>query len=256
MLVARAAVLMPLNVLVLSTFSRMKENITAFVPFTFDETFIRINEAIHGGRPLWEILQPILGHPLVTDIIDRIYYLWFPVFLLTLYWQVFTPARPLLRRQFMLAFVASWVFIGTLGAIALSSAGPAFLDNLGIAHPSSQSLMDYLNSVVAQGYPLESLVVQDMLWQAYSTGLDFPYEGISAMPSMHVAIAVLLALTGWHINRVVGIAYTLFAVVIFIGSFHLAFHYAIDGYLSAIMIAVIWWISGVIVRRDAPAAGA
>ena len=76
-------------------------------------------------------------------------------------------------------------------------------------------------------------------------------SGISAMPSMHVALATLFALVGWRTNRWVGIATTLFAVIIQIGSVHLGWHYAIDGYAGAVGMIVIWLLVGrALARRE------
>ena len=36
----------------------------------------------------------------------------------------------------------------------------------------------------------------------------------------------------------------LYAVAILVGSVHLGWHYAIDGYVAAIMVWVIWMVSG------------
>ena len=66
---------------------------------------------------------------------------------------------------------------------------------------------------------------------------------------MHVSISVLMALAAWRFHRAFGIAMTLFALFIQIGSVHLAWHYAIDGYLAAAVTVALWWISGWIVRR-------
>jgi hypothetical protein len=41
---------------------------------------------------------------------------------------------------------------------------------------------------------------------------------------------------------------TLFAIVIFIGSIHLGWHYAIDGYASALATAAIWIAVGRLLR--------
>ncbi|MCZ6764391.1 MAG: PAP2 family protein, partial [Alphaproteobacteria bacterium] len=40
----------------------------------------------------------------------------------------------------------------------------------------------------------------------------------------------------------------IYAAAIMIGSVHLAWHYAIDGYLGALMAWGIWWLSGHLVR--------
>jgi hypothetical protein len=76
------------------------------------------------------------------------------------------------------------------------------------------------------------------------------------MPSMHVGVAVLLAIFGWKRHRLLGLGFSAFALVIFLGSIHLGFHYAVDGYVAAIMVVVIWWISGRIARRTISEASA
>jgi hypothetical protein len=244
---ARAIVLVPVTALVTGTFSAIKAEIPAIQAFSFDQAFIALDAALHAGRQPWELLQPVLGHPLVTDTIDRTYYLWFAILYHTFYWQIFTTRFPLLRLRFITAFMLSWILIGSAAAIALSSAGPVFLAGLGIDDAAFTDLFAYLRSV-DETHSLFALRVQEWLWQAYAAGAPMPLKGISAMPSMHVAIAVLLALFGWRRHWLLGIGYTAFAVMIFLGSIHLGFHYAVDGYLAAAMVVAIWWVAERIAR--------
>ena len=69
------------------------------------------------------------------------------------------------------------------------------------------------------------------------------------MPSMHVAEAVLFAILGWKANRWLGEALTLFALITQVGSVHLGWHYAIDGYLAAVAVVPIWLLGGWIARQ-------
>ena len=73
--------------------------------------------------------------------------------------------------------------------------------------------------------------------------------GISAMPSMHTAAALLFALAGWHLNRKLGIALFIFTGMILLGSVHLAWHYAIDGYAGIAIALIAWWVSGIVARK-------
>ena len=57
-------------------------------------------------------------------------------------------------------------------------------------------------------------------------------------------MVVLLAIVAWKTHRLLGIAYTAFAVVIQIGAVHLGWHYAIDGYVSAVCVPALWWAVG------------
>jgi membrane-associated phospholipid phosphatase len=74
------------------------------------------------------------------------------------------------------------------------------------------------------------------------------------MPSLHVAIVTLCAISGWYLSRLVGALLTLFAIVIFIGSIHLGWHYALDGYASALMAGGIWYGVGKFLGRSQTAA--
>jgi len=108
--------------------------------------------------------------------------------------------------------------------------------------------MAYLREVDRAYSSMTAMQVQDALWRAYG-GSPQGIEGISAMPSMHVSIALLLALFGWRISRLAGLAYSAFAMLIFLGSIHLGFHYAVDGYVAAAMTLAIWWGCGAVARR-------
>ena len=69
-------------------------------------------------------------------------------------------------------------------------------------------------------------------------------KGISAMPSMHVATSVLFALVAWQTHRKLGIVLTVHAAAVMIGSVHLAWHYALDGYIGALLTYGIWRAAG------------
>ncbi len=77
----------------------------------------------------------------------------------------------------------------------------------------------FLESVDA--FPLWALQTQDYLWQGYVTQVNGIGSGISAMPSMHVSIAVLMALCTYRLNKTLGYFACAFAVIIQIGSVHI-----------------------------------
>ena len=63
----------------MSAFTSWKRAIPSFRPFAYDEPFTAAARAMNGGRLEWEWLQPLLGRPLVTLAIDRIYVGWYAV---------------------------------------------------------------------------------------------------------------------------------------------------------------------------------
>jgi len=236
------AVVLLLTPLFMSAFGSFKSTIPAIQAFCWDPTFMAWDRALHGGHHPWEWLQPVLGRPLATSVLNFFYNLWFFVLFTVIFWQAWSGNRRL-RVQFLLSFVLVWCVIGTATAIALSSAGPCYYGQVTGLNDPYAPLMTYLREA-GRHYPVWALHMQDTLWQGYQEGGTNLIKGITAMPSMHVAIAVLFALLAGRTNRWFGLAMSGFAVVIFLGSIHLAWHYAIDGYLAAGMTVVIWWAVG------------
>lgn len=234
--------------LVLIGFSALKEAIPAIVPFAFDSTFMHLDRAVHLGHDPWRLLQPLLGTPMITAVLNMAYNAWFFVMFICLFWQGFATRGNVLRTQFLLAFALTWFVGGNIMATAASSAGPAFYGALGLSPNPYADLLAYLHSA-NESYPVFALKVQDMLWAAY-TGKETAAAGISAMPSMHVATSVLFALMAWRVNRWAGVGLWVFAAVIMLGSVHLAWHYAIDGYVGALVAVGCWQGAGIIARRN------
>ena len=70
------------------------------------------------------------------------------------------------------------------------------------------------------------------------------------MPSIHVSTALLFFLLWRRLSRLMGWAMGVFLVAILIGSVHLGYHYAIDGYVSIVLAGAAWWGVGRILERD------
>lgn len=226
-----------------SAYNSVKRTIPYINPFSWDRQFSDWDKFLHGGFHPYELIQPLLGYPLVTSLMDRLYASWFAVLILTVVWQAFTTRNQAVRQQFFLTFPLIWIVLGTGGAILLSSAGPVYFDRV-LAEPGPyQTLLTYLGRADEQ-YLVLAVNGHEFLWRVYMAGGDNFGTGISAMPSMHIAMTTLFAIVGWKTNRFLGIAYTVFAVFIQLGSVHLAWHYAIDGYISTIAVLILWWVVG------------
>ena len=57
---------------------------------------------------------------------------------------------------------------------------------------------------------------------------------------MHVSASTLVMLAGIHLNRKLGLVLGLGVFFTWIGSIHLAWHYAIDGILSFVLTILVW----------------
>lgn len=222
-----------------ATYTNLKVLTPAIVPFCWDADFAAWDRWLHGGYDPWQILQPLLGHPYVTSLINAVYNFWFLLAYAVISWQIVSTERPRLRMQYLLTFVLVWAVIGNVVATILSSAGPVYYGRVtGLPDPYAP-LMSYLQhaSTVAA---VPALEMQEILWKLYKAhGLAIG-SGISAMPSLHVAIATSIVLLARRIDRGMAIGATVFAAFILIGSVHLGWHYAIDGYVSIIGTVLIW----------------
>lgn len=220
-------------------FAALKPDIARIRPFMWDQTLMQLGIWMGFGTHYWQILWPLLGHPAITAFLSIAYALWFPVMFGCLFWQLNRSSRDSTRSQFLLSYAFAWFFGGFVLATIFSSAGPAFYSHIVPGPNPYAPLLHYLRET-ARHWPVWTVNVQDMLWHSYVTGTG-DIEGISAMPSMHVTIATLMALLAWRINRTVGIAFTAFAFVILIGSIMLGWHYSADG-LAGIALGYVFWI--------------
>jgi hypothetical protein len=154
-----------------------------------------------------------------------------------------------LRARFFIAYFACWTLIGIVMATAFASVGPCFLEPLFGDHRFDEQ-MTYLRSA-HESYPVFVLHVQEGLASGFRSGSSGLGSGITAMPSMHVSLAFLFFLAMRKVSRFAGLFFGLFAVIILIGSVHLAYHYAVDGYVSIVTTWLIWLASGPLARRVA-----
>ena len=235
----RLAFVLFLVPLFLGAFGRWKLLIQVVQPFAWDARLSALDAALHLGHLPWTILQPAVGSPPVTRLLDLIYV---PVLLSVLIgmtvWQGWTTDGAL-RQRFLLTFVLAWILLGTGLAIALSSAGPCYFGRVtGLPDPYA-GLMSYLQHV-HQVTPLTALAIQEGLWQSHVTRVAGTFSEISAMPSIHVAMPTLFALAGGRADRRLGWVLGILAVLVFVGSVALGWHYAVDGYVGAAGVALLW----------------
>ena len=230
-------------------FAAMKDDIPRINPFSWDHTFMVWDRIIGFGHQPWELLQPVLGFPFVTFLMNTVYDSWFVIMFGCLFWQAFSARGSVVRMQYLLAFAFSWFIAGNLVATIFSSAGPCFYGNLHLGNDPYAAQMQYLHEV-NRHWPIWSVTIQNLLWQSYVTGSG-AVSGISAMPSMHVASSALIAATAWRYNKWLGAGVILFTFLIVLGSVHLAWHYAVDSVAGLLLDVLFWWSAGVIARVDA-----
>ena len=219
-------------------FVDLKANIPLLHPYNWDTSFAAADRALHFGYEPWQLLQPVFGYPYVTFLVNLNYDMWFAVMWMVWVYFGFSDRASLLRTRFFLTFFLAWIVAGSVLAVWLASVGPCFYGRFGLTPDPYAPLMAYLrhaNDIV----PVFSIPVQDMLWQGMQ-GKSL-IDGISAMPSLHNGTALLFALAGFKLNRGVGWALMAHAILIYLGSVHLAWHYAVDTYVAWAVVVGLWY---------------
>jgi hypothetical protein len=235
--------------LLMGAFGTLKQTLPLVHAFALDDSFARADRFLFLGWQPWQLTHALFGVT-ATWIIDRLYTAWIPMlFVLVLYMALF--ANRLLRARFFLTFGASWIVLGVLGAIAFSSAGPCFAPLLSEAGAQDYAALVARLAEINRANELQAVTWQGILWDAHIHRHYGFAMGVSAMPSMHNAIAFLYLLCGFSTrNRATRGMTALFAAVVFVGSIHLGWHYAVDGVAAWGAVAVIWWGSGWYLRRS------
>lgn len=219
-------------------FSTAKHAITYLVGFYAEFPIANLDEFLHGGQP-WRAL-----HDWTPDwaygVLEFSYGLlwgveWFGCMLISMF--LFNNRQ---RARFFLAYVLTFIILGTVLRTVGASAGPIFYDRLYGGERFADMMATLHNIGIAKG----TMAVADYLYAGYLADDAIFGAGISAMPSMHVALAFLNALFLSQFNRWIGLFAWLFAFIILYGSVFFGWHYALDGYVSIGFVIIIWKIAG------------
>ena len=236
--------------LFMGAFLYCKMMIPLIQPFSWDATFADWDRALLFGIDPWRLLHPAFGTPWMTFLLDVLYSSWVPA--VFIFWAGLLASPRVstdLRSRYWLATMVSWVVIGIVMATAFSSAGPCYFVDVAPTIPSPYTeLVAYIKEVDRIHY-MSSSTTKAFLWDVYTGKADLP-GGISAMPSMHNAQAALFVTAAYSINRRFGHFMLAYAVLIFIASIHLGWHYAVDGIVGVAAALVIWVFCGALLRRD------
>lgn len=232
------AVILPLF---LSGYTAAKSSIPTMVGFRYDALFANMDAAIFGTDP-WQITHAFIA-PLGTAVIAMIYG---PVWIAVLAHSKAMVGLFASRRfavTFYTATLLTWFVGGFVFAYLLSAAGPIFTDLNGMEWRFVGLRANLVEDVgVGSAFLSGPAYLMDGIGQdAYAAG------GISAMPSMHMAACSLYCLasrgTRWFVPA------CLFWVVIFVGSVHSGYHYAVDAPVAAVIAYVAWRIARITTAR-------
>ncbi|MFV8413796.1 phosphatase PAP2 family protein [Vibrio owensii] len=232
----------------MSSFSAMKGAIPLIIPFRYDDVLIELDRLLFLGHAPWDVVHSTFSSPYAIRLIDVNYNIWFCLMWIVSFFFLYSEQSKV-RTQYLVSWVLCWFLLGNLLALLLSSAGPVFLERL---DPSNTTYSELTSSLTQHSEYLKSsgwgtlwaLQIQHDLWLAYAENKEMLGSGISAMPSLHNSIAVLMVLSMYSVKRWLGIVFIVHAIFIYIGSIALGWHYALDGIVSAPLTVLIWWLAG------------
>ena len=224
------------------TFQSLKQSFGPVRGFVADPVLHQLDIHIHG-RMAWQWLTPLLRHARLVAAVDTLYFGWFGALMVFVLWASWSRHREL-RQRAVTAFLLLWILAGTLVAGFASSGGPCYFGKI-VAGPNPyQPLLTRLDAIGDAGNPLQARRNQNGLWALRQSDRWGFFAGISAMPSLHVAIAVLYVIITSRRSRMLALLLAMYAVVIDVGSVMLGWHYAVDGYMGALLAYVCWRLAG------------
>lgn len=228
-------------VLFMGCFLYWKMKITWIHPFAWDQIFAQWDQALLGGKQAWQITTTFLETDNDTHMLDNAYALWGLACTLVWFSLAYSKRVPRhVRYHYWLGTLMTWIIVGLVFATVFSSAGPIYYAQVVGDHAMFQGLRDHLAPLTDN---LVARQLQIILWRVH-TGEIEGVGGISAMPSMHNAQVILFVLVSLHFSPVWRVASVIFAMLIFVGSMHLGWHYMVDGLASFVLVPPIWYIAG------------
>ncbi len=225
----------------------------------YDRLLWDLDRKTHFGvQPNIWAMDFLRGNQTAAVFFDWLYFAYFPYKLIVSVIFLMEPGGRKLSDQFFFACAMMW-FFGGLGYIAFPADGPCYavLSNFSIpkenqshmfAYPVVRNIpesyvAEYENSMIGN-----AKTYQAQLWisrQEFLRGKNLPgvFFGIAAMPSLHVAAVCFLAFFLFQVSILAGIIGVVYAIIIFLGSIFLQWHYAIDGYAGFLLAAATTFMS-------------
>lgn len=200
-----------------------KSAIPRLVPFYADPFLAQVDQTLFFGRDAWQIAHALAGERFAWLFPTLYMPVWsglalgFPIVM------ALTDPDKARAGRYAWLFILAWVVVGNLLATLGSSVGPVYYDRL----LGSDRFSDLAVALQQSGLARSSLgQVQDLLW-AGSNDVAVPLSLISAFPSVHVAVATVVALyLRERAPRLAPVGYAFLGAISFI-SVYSGYHFAI-----------------------------
>ncbi len=224
----------------------------------YDLFYWNLDRALHfGTQPNITMMQLIGPNRDISILLDFLYIKYFTFkILVSLFFLMELKGRDLSRRYFT-AYALLWA-LGGLAYLVAPADGPCFsvLTHFSVEEDdlfhvfkfpiTTEVPLSYIETYVNAAIP-SAKGYQILLWEArhiFLSGQGLPgmFYGIAAMPSLHVAAITLLSIFLFQAYPLLGLLGGVFAIITFIGSIFLQWHYAIDGYIGFAMAVLTCWV--------------
>lgn len=237
-----------------TAFFLFQKDMIRFVnPYSWDVLFAVWDKWVHFGRYPHEWLIDALDGRKFEGFFQHIYFNWFFVMYAAMVYNIFCDENIRRRMQFIWVMFLTWAVLGGILATVFASAGPVFYATFYKDEANVyQFLTDYMLTIkedIGAVY-----YIQEKLMDWHNSQRILTSNAISAMPSLHIAIAWLVVLYAGQINRWLCVLATVYLVCVTVTCVYFGFHYAIDGYASIILVSLLWLVVGKCLDRANPGA--
>ncbi|QMU59488.1 MAG: hypothetical protein GKR98_15655 [Boseongicola sp.] len=238
-----ASLVVLVSALFLSAFSGIKTSFPLIVDaiglerFFAEEQFAALDRALHFGNDAWYLAHGITDWLGFNDFIKFAEATYGQLWAITAFYlpviMVLLGEKPERFRRFVILYLISWIFLGNFVALFGYSAGPIYYDRVF----GGDGFADLIAALNASGLK-ESWIfrAQELLWTSYSEERQSIGSGISAFPSVHVAMAAVAALYFSEKSLTLGMFFWILTALILFTSIWTGYHYAVDGYFSILVI--------------------
>jgi hypothetical protein len=215
--------------------------------FALDAHLASVDRSIFG-TDAWQLTHSLLPSPWATQVIDIFYHpLFFPMSIGIALCSFMAPQSEL-RFRYLLGYTLLWSVVGSMFAFLMPAAGPCFdyffHGNAVDFRPLTDliaSQQAYLHSVGAPG--LYSPSYQEHLLSLFGSDGVALGGGISAIPSLHNGMTALFVCAAISWDKRLAFILVPYSLLIWFGSVHLGWHYAIDGVVGNILAIACWMMT-------------